>query len=205
MIYIRIALTGVVVAIILYVGVYGFFVIKNVWIKELDMTKTFPNPFNFIHFQKGSDEQRPYLIPKLIDNPPFFTIDGQSVMSFTLMDKKFFYMKFGLNNTENVPALNVRGKYDSPTQKNVYFDMGENVIFPNLFSQRLWTPWVNIQSVVNEQNNDPFDVTLTIEYDGKNGGGTQKYLSFLRLKIKKVLHDKYRLIDEKVTFGIKEK
>lgn len=155
--------------------------------------------------KENSSIQRPYLIPKLIANPPCFTIDGQSVMTFTLMDKKFLCMRFILNNTESIPALNVRGKYDSPTQKNVNFDMAENVILPNSFSQRLWTPWVNIQSVVNEQNNDPFDVTVTIEYDGKNGVDSQKYLSFLKLKIKKVSNDKYRLIDEEVTFGIKEK
>jgi len=151
--------------------------------------------------EQNKDEQRPLLIPKLIQNPPYFTIDGQSVMTFKLMDKKFLYMRFRLNNTENISALNLRGKYDSPTQKDVYFDMGENVILPNSSSQRIWTPWVNIQSVVNEQNNASFDVMLTIEYDGKNGADGQKYLSFLKLKIKKVSNDKYRLIDEKVTFG----
>ena len=114
-------------------------------------------------------------------------------------------MRFILSNSENIPALNLRGKYDSPTQKDEYFDMGENIILPNSSSHRLWTPWVNIESEVTKQNNEPFDVVLTIEYEGKNDPDNQKYLSVLKLKIKKVSEDKYRLIDEKVSFGIKRK
>jgi len=43
--------------IIAYIIGYGLIVLKNIWTKELDLQKTFPNPFGFIHFKKESVTQ----------------------------------------------------------------------------------------------------------------------------------------------------
>lgn len=42
----------VITLFILYILGYGFVVLKNVWTKDLDVKKTLPNPFGFVHFKK---------------------------------------------------------------------------------------------------------------------------------------------------------
>lgn len=39
---------------ILYIMIYGIIVLKNIWTKPLDLQKTLPNPFGFIHFEKNT-------------------------------------------------------------------------------------------------------------------------------------------------------
>ena len=39
---------------VIYLMGYGAIVIKNIWTKELDLQKTFPNPFGFIHFKDNT-------------------------------------------------------------------------------------------------------------------------------------------------------
>ena len=46
-------------AIIIYFFIYAGIVLKNIWFKEPDIRKTFPNPFGFIHFKK------PVYLPEL--------------------------------------------------------------------------------------------------------------------------------------------
>ena len=40
---------------VFYVLAYGSMVLKNIWTKKLDIQKTLPNPFGFIHFSESSD------------------------------------------------------------------------------------------------------------------------------------------------------
>ena len=42
----------IITAIIVYIQIYGIFVIKNIWSKNLDVNKTLPNPFAWVHFKK---------------------------------------------------------------------------------------------------------------------------------------------------------
>ncbi|MCJ7603896.1 MAG: SEC-C domain-containing protein [Desulfobulbaceae bacterium] len=48
----RIIITIFITIFILYFGIYGIIVIVNVWTKELDVKKTIPNPFSWVHFTK---------------------------------------------------------------------------------------------------------------------------------------------------------
>lgn len=155
------------------------------------------NKQNLVRLQ---NELRPYLIPKLRVNPPFFTIDGQSVMTFTVHKNHYLVAKFMLSNVGRMPALNVRAKYDSPGNSDVDFDLAENVILPETRSQRYWSPWVNIQSVVGGSKDEPFEVVLTIEYDGNEDIDKRRYLSVLRLEIQKDENGGYKLINQDLKF-----
>lgn len=159
------------------------------------------NTQNLIRLQS---ELRPYLIPNLRQNPPYFTIDNQSIMTFVPNNGRL-PIQFGLSNVGVIPARNIRAKYDSPDITNYYFDLAENVILPQCRSQRYWTPAVNIQTVINTQKKEPFEVALIIEYDGNEDIDNRKYISQLKLKIQKDVDDKYKIINQYLNFQFKEK
>jgi len=169
--------------------------------KQLGDLQEKANNQNLIRLQS---ELRPYLIPELLQNPPHFTIDNQSVMTFTPVDGHL-YVTFILNNGGKMPARNVRAKYDSPGIFNHDFDLAENVIMSESSSQRYWTPHVNIQKVINAQENEPFDVVLIIEYDGNEDiANHHRYVSLFKLEIQKDVGGKYRIIDQNLNFRSKE-
>ncbi len=149
---------------------------------------------------KLQSEFRPYLIPKLIPNPPHYTVDGQSKRIFTLHEDKFLLARFSLDNVGKLPALNVRAKYDSPTQKDEYFPMGDNVIFPESDMGRLPTPWINIESIVKEEKSEPFDAILTFEYDGNGDIDNRRYVTVLKLTIQREETGKYKILDQDFKF-----
>lgn len=161
--------------------------------KQLSDLQEKANNQNLVRLQS---ELRPYLIPKLMQNPPDSIIDGQQgIMIFTLIKEKHLNIKFTLENVGSMPALNVRAYYDSPSQTNEQINLILNAISPKSGRTGYWTPAVNISTILEKEN---FEVILRLEYDGYKEIDDCRYSSLLKLKIKKKNSGKYELVNQEL-------
>jgi len=158
------------------------------------------NKQNLVRLQA---ELRPYLIPRLRNNPPHFIIDEQSVMTFNIHEKHLL-VNFELDNVGKMPARNIRARYDGPGYYDKSFDLAKNVILPGDSAHRCWTPWVSISNIAKGSENKPFEIVLSIEYSGNEDIDNRRYLSLLKLTIQKDDNKKYKVIDQDFNFQYKK-
>lgn len=156
-------------------------------------------------------ELKPYLIFQLYPQPNKFGTkeylkrDGNSNYFWdSLHNDNFLILPFKIKNEGKFPAVNIKAKYDSPTQSNVWFKIGENSILPDTETRELFHPWINISSLVNDEKIKEFEIVFKITYEGNQEIDSQVYFSLLKLQIMKVNKNTYSINSSNFNFGVEE-
>jgi hypothetical protein len=148
-------------------------------------------------------ELRPYLVPQLVPDGVNLFRDGNSEFSLPIYRNSFLLFPFVLMNVGKIPAINIKANYDSPSQKNVFFELGDSVILPDAKPTALYRPWVNISSIINDKQAQNFNVSLKILYNGNDEiDQGRNYYSLLSLTLEKLKDGNFKIIDKNFKFGI---
>ncbi len=128
--------------------------------------------------------------------------DGNSNYYWSdLHEEKFLILPFKIKNVGKAVAVNIKAKYDSPTQSDVWFKVGENSIPPDYETTEFFHIWINVSSLVNDENRREFLISLRITYEGNDGTKSRRYFSLLELKILKINKNSYTIEDSNFNYG----
>ncbi|MDD5692359.1 MAG: hypothetical protein PHP10_04190 [Candidatus Omnitrophica bacterium] len=151
-------------------------------------------------------ELRPYLIIKLEPGEDeFLRKDGNSQQFFICCyNDSYLILPFKIKNVGKLPAINIKAQYDSPTQHDVSFELGENNISPDSETSETFRPHINIASIVNDDKSEIFEITLKIAYMGNEELDPRVYYSLLKLSIVKRGKDRYDIKGSDFKFGFEQ-
>ena len=106
-----------------------------------------------------------------------------------------------IKNVGKIPAINIKAKYDSPTQPDVSFELGENNVSPDAETSEVFKPNINITNIISDDERKKFNIVLKITYAGNDEIDSRIYYSLLKLTVMKREKDIYDIKETSFKFG----